>query len=284
MSYSERAVSFACEGEQLIGILSRPAAPTDLGVIIVVGGPQYRVGSHRQFVLLARFLANTGITVFRFDYRGMGDSGGDFRDFTAVDSDLRAAVDALQQSAPGLKRFVLWGLCDAASAAIFYAPSDRRINGLVLANPWVRTEAGEAQAYLSHYYRSRVVDARFWKKIFSRQFDFVRSISSFAGTIKKAIIKETPKGGTTEPSLREKMYASWTRFSGNILVLISGEDLTAKEFTNMIESTPRWRALLESPRVMTHRLPLSDHTFSREEWRHEIATVTSKWIKSLPTS
>ncbi|KAB8057318.1 hydrolase 1, exosortase A system-associated, partial [Janthinobacterium violaceinigrum] len=59
---------------RLVGILSLPAAPGPRGVLIVTGGPQYRVGSHRQFVLLARALAAQGVPVLRFDLRGMGDS------------------------------------------------------------------------------------------------------------------------------------------------------------------------------------------------------------------
>ena len=42
------------------------------GMLIVVGGPQYRAGSHRQFTLLARDVAATGVPTMRFDYRGMG--------------------------------------------------------------------------------------------------------------------------------------------------------------------------------------------------------------------
>jgi len=62
-------------------------------VLIIVGGPQYRVGSHRQFVLLARHLAAQGIPVMRFDVRGMGDSKGKPRNFGQLDDDLRAATD-----------------------------------------------------------------------------------------------------------------------------------------------------------------------------------------------
>jgi alpha/beta superfamily hydrolase len=49
-------------------------------VLVIVGGPQYRAGSHRQFTLLARSLAEQGFAVLRFDYRGMGDSTGAMRD------------------------------------------------------------------------------------------------------------------------------------------------------------------------------------------------------------
>jgi hypothetical protein len=94
MNVAQQASTFACEGEWLVGIVSRPPQPRPRGVLIVVGGPQYRVGSHRQFALLANRLAGQGTPVMRFDYRGMGDSSGESRDFEQVSPDLRAAVDA----------------------------------------------------------------------------------------------------------------------------------------------------------------------------------------------
>ena len=67
----EEALVFGCGGEALVGVLARPDAPAARGVLIVVGGPQYRAGSHRQFTHLARELARNGIASLRFDYRGM---------------------------------------------------------------------------------------------------------------------------------------------------------------------------------------------------------------------
>ena len=138
----ESVLGFACEGEPLIGILAEPSdgAVADVGVLIIVGGPQYRVGSHRQFTLLARHLAANGFAALRFDYRSMGDSPGETRDFLAVDADIAAAIDALLAARPALKRVALWGLCDAASAALLYLDSTRdpRVAGVALLNPWAR--------------------------------------------------------------------------------------------------------------------------------------------------
>ena len=93
---AERVLMLRCEADTMLGILHEPVAPSaPVGVLIVVGGPQYRAGSHRQFVLLARALAQAGHPVLRFDYRGMGDSDGTVRTFENVDADLRVAVDAL---------------------------------------------------------------------------------------------------------------------------------------------------------------------------------------------
>ena len=60
MNYTEQTTAFACAGETLLGILAEPQTPAHTGVVVVVGGPQYRVGSHRQFVLLSRALAAAG--------------------------------------------------------------------------------------------------------------------------------------------------------------------------------------------------------------------------------
>ena len=76
----------------LTGILSQPEQASDTTVIVVVGGPQYRVGSHRQFLQLARHLARQGYPVLRFDGRGMGDSSGLLRSFEEIDDDIGAAI------------------------------------------------------------------------------------------------------------------------------------------------------------------------------------------------
>src|SRR5438067_13744952 len=134
--FAERAVSFDCQGERLYGVVSLPAVPATRGVLSVAGGPQYRAGSHRQFTLLARSLAARGIAAMRFDYRGMGDSEGQMRDFEQVQDDIRAALDCFCATVPGLQELALWGLCDGASAISFYAARDVRVRGVALLNPW----------------------------------------------------------------------------------------------------------------------------------------------------
>ena len=69
----------------------------------MVGGPQYRVGSHRQFALLARRLAAAGTACMRFDYRGMGDSTGDSRTFEHIEHDLRCAIETFVMGVPELE-------------------------------------------------------------------------------------------------------------------------------------------------------------------------------------
>ncbi|MDY0974390.1 hydrolase 1, exosortase A system-associated [Massilia sp. CFBP9012] len=279
----ERALAFDCGGERLVGILSLPgnAAPGARGVLVVVGGPQYRAGSHRQFTLLARDLAQGGVPVLRFDYRGMGDSEGAIRPFDDVEDDLRAALDAFMAAVPGLREVVLWGLCDAASAIGMYAARDPRVAGLVLLNPWVRTEDGLARATLRHYYRARLRDPAFWKQLLRGGLDWRRSLTSLVALLRKA------RGGpaavsaaTTTASLPERMRAGLQDFRGQVLLVISGADLTAREFCDLADADHAWKGVLAPPRVTRRQIDDADHTFSRRAWRDQVARWTAQWLRS----
>src|SRR5260221_6488075 len=192
MTPDEHAFMFDCGGESLVGILSGAGLPAGRGVLILVGGPQYRVGSHRQFALLARHLAEHGVPTLRFDYRGMGDSDGEARTFERVGEDIRCAIDRFFAIVPTLRDVVIWGLCDAASAALFYAHGDARVSGLILLNPWVRTGAGVARAHLRHYYLRRLLQGSLWQKMARGEFNFREA----AGALGRFVIDATKRGRT----------------------------------------------------------------------------------------
>lgn len=287
MSADERAFTFDCRGMRLPAILHPGVAGATRGVLVVVGGPQYRVGSHRQFVLLARTLAAAGIPVLRFDYRGMGDAEGEARDFTGIDADIEAAISAFIEQVGGLREVVIWGLCDAASAALFYAWRDPRVAGLVLLNPWVRTEAGEAKAYLTHYYRQRLFSPELWRKVWRCEFDWRGSLVAFAGMVRRALTRPAAPAASALAGdadaglpLPERMAAGWRRFGGPVLLILSGDDLTAAEFRDVTATHVAWHGLLEQSRVGRRELAEANHTFSRRLWRDQVAHWTLEWLRS----
>jgi exosortase A-associated hydrolase 1 len=284
MPYQEQALSFRCQGDSLYGVLSLPERPAARGVLIVVGGPQYRAGSHRQFTLLARALADQGVAALRFDYRGMGDSEGAARDFEAVDDDLRAAIDQFFLSVPALREIVLWGLCDGASAALFYGQRDPRVSGMVLINPWVRTDSGLAKATLQHYYRDRLLQRALWLKIARGQFNYGAALASLLRLLRSALgrpaVAVTAAGGGAPATLPQRMQAGLQHFGGRVLLILSGNDLTAQEFQGVVQASPRWQALLAAPRVAQHRLEPADHTFSRRVWHDQVTHWTAEWLRS----
>jgi exosortase A-associated hydrolase 1 len=276
--FNETPVTFECGQETLVGIVANPETNLARGVMIIVGGPQSRTGSHRQFTLLARHLAANGIASMRFDYRGMGDSSGAQRTFEEVGDDIRAAIDTFMKNVPQLTDVVLWGLCDAASAAMLYAHSDRRVSGLVLANPWVRSEKGFAKTQIRHYYAARLLDAEFWKKAMSGKLNPIKAISELFSTIKQAG-SATPKTAETQ-SLPERMLDGLQRFTGHSLIILSGKDLTAREFEDTVKASAGWQARLSNKNTTQLVLPESDHTFSRWTWSEYVESKTSDWVAS----
>lgn len=276
---NESAVAFACGGEWLYGVVHRPDAPARRGVVLVVGGPQYRVGSHRQFVLLARHVARSGVAVLRFDYRGMGDSLGEERNFEHVGDDIRAAIDCLIERVPEVDEVALWGLCDAASAALFYAADDARVTGLALLNPWVRTEQTVAQTYLRHYYVDRLRDRAFWRKLARGELGIAKTFRSLLQTLRTA--RGAGAAQTSDDGdLPQRMLAGLRRFCGRVLLILSGDDITANEFRDVTERSPSWQQSLAEARVTRHDLPGANHTFSRREWRDQVSAWTAQWLSA----
>jgi exosortase A-associated hydrolase 1 len=276
MNCAEAAIHFDCENETLFGILARPEQAADVGIVIVVGGPQTRVGSHRQFVLLSRALAAAGYPTLRFDVRGMGDSTGDKRDFEAVTPDIAAAIDALQTACPGATRIVLWGLCDAAAAALLYCEETRdpRIVGLCLLNPWVRSPASLAKIQVKHYYGQRLLQAEFWRKLLTGRLNPIQSLAELLGKLSQATAQ-------TEQTLgfQERMARGWRDFPGRVLLILSGNDYTAKEFLEYTASAQSWRGLLDRPKIKQANITAADHTFSSQEWRNSVENACLDWLK-----
>ena len=279
----ETAIGFPCGDEQLIGVLSLPTRPeSDAGVLVIVGGPQYRVGSHRQFVQLARAIAAAGFPVMRFDYRGMGDSLGPQRNFENITEDIASAIDAFAEHLPGLRRIVLWGLCDGASAALLYLHDaqkpDPRIAGLCLLNPWVRSDASLARTHVRHYYLRRLRQRDFWVKLL-RGAVALQALRDLAANLRAAFGGAAGSAGTRQPlPYQQRMASAWASFAGPVLLLLSEHDYTAREFIDVSRSDPLWRRALGRRPATTVLLAGADHTCSQPSARSTVERTTIKWL------
>lgn len=282
MNITEQVLTFSCGGKRLLGVLSLPAAPAQTAVVIVVGGPQYRAGSHRQFVLLARHLAGAGHPVLRFDVRGMGDSEGAPRGFEALSEDIGAAIDALQRSLPAVSRVVLWGLCDGASAALLYCheTGDARVAGLCLANPWVRSAASLARTQVKHYYADRLRQRGFWTKLLRGRVALA-ALGGLWRNLRAARSRTAPRTTAEPPSYQQRMASAWRDFDGDLLLLLSGRDYTAKEFSEYTSADAAWTDALQHPRLQSRHLQNADHTFSAQTAGDDVHTLTAGWLSDL---
>ncbi len=92
----EVGISFENEGLRLFGMLHLPdAKPTYPCVVILHGYTGNRIGNHCLFVKAARNFCEHGIACLRFDFRGSGESQGDFADIT-LDGEISDATAAIQ--------------------------------------------------------------------------------------------------------------------------------------------------------------------------------------------
>jgi exosortase A-associated hydrolase 1 len=280
VNWSERALTVDCQGDTLVAVLSLPAATPSAGVVIVVGGPQYRAGSHRQFTELARSLSASGLAVLRADVRGMGDSTGAQRTFEDLGDDVGALTDALRAAVPGVQRLVLWALCDGASAALLHlhAKPESRVDGLVVVNPWVKTPQLEARARLKNYYLQRVLQKSFWQRLLTGRIG-TSALGDMASSVRQSGRGNTP--ASAEQPFPARMLSAIKAFHRPVLLILSGRDQTAHEFAELVKTSKDWRAVLSRPTTQRLDFPDADHTFSDRAGMKQVAQATANWVLSV---
>lgn len=202
----ERAVHFENgRGEPLTGVLHAPdeSAPAAThGVVWLSAGQKIRQGAWRMNVEIARSLAARGVPVLRFDFSGIGDSGGDHRHGDAV-MDFYGFIQSggyadeavlgarLLQEQTGVERVVFGGLCGGAITGLFAAS---RLKGVVAghclidlpvtisssarqrylethADELLRSRPGETDTVLMLYLK-KLADLEAWRRLVRGESDY----------------------------------------------------------------------------------------------------------------
>ena len=133
---AEQQVILESNGSRLYGMTYDPAGAPAGAVVICHPLFEERKSAGRVMVELARVLCADGLAVLTFDYRGCGDSAGEFRDYSTPDwiADIRAAVDLMRQHAPACPTGLL-GLRLGASLALQVAAERSDIDFIMLWEP-----------------------------------------------------------------------------------------------------------------------------------------------------
>lgn len=242
-----RPLSFSCEGIALAGTLD--SADRATGLLIVSGGTQTRIGAHRMQALLAARVAQAGFAVFRFDRRGVGDSGGGDPGYAGSAPDIAAAVAAFRAECPHVERIAGFGLCDGATAlALHGRPAG--ISALLLANPWVvETVPGlPPPAAIRHRYRQRLASREGWRRLLGGKVD----LAKLARGLRAA-------GAPGNTGLSRKVAHALAEHEAPIHLLIAREDATAIAFE--AEYAGAHFAGLR-PRLVRHVRDTSAHGFA----------------------
>jgi len=248
----EKLVSFQNGRQNLYGMLHLPSsAGPHPAVALLHGFTGHRSESHFVFTKQARHLAQNGVAALRFDFRGSGESEGDFADMT-IEGEIADAAAALgflaAQPEIDPKRLGVLGLSLGGCVSACLAGRDPRVKALVL---W------SAPAKLLEIMTKGAADPS-------------RSISP------------TPQGydigglivgqGFVQDVLTIQPTEEIKNFSGPALVVHGTQDVDVPP-----ENAHLYMQTLAGEKALV-LVEGADHTFSSVRWEQEVIASSTNWF------
>jgi len=244
------------------------------GLVILNGGPQYRVGPHRQYLQLARRASEIGISCFRFDWAGEGDSEGIGTGIQDRRGQLSAAVQAFRDTEPHVEQIVFYGLCEGASIALLNHHHIERCVGVILANPWIDDEKIQAQSQLKNYYGRRLFSKAFWRRVFTGEWKWRNSTRIAGQTLKTSLSSQS------DQSLSHAM-ATAASTCPSILYISSEFDDTREAFDHALNKDPLWQKARRASQWQDIYIKGSDHVFSTTQSHAELENACISYLKTF---
>jgi hypothetical protein len=269
----ETAVTFG-PAEGLVGILTEPLSSRPRSPVVVMWnvGINHRVGPARTWVALARRLAAHGMTSFRFDLSGLGDSAPRpdlVDDIERAVLDLQAALDWL--STRSARPFVLVSNCSGTDNAHYVAVRDPRVAGAVFLDGY----SYETSLYRAQRGPLRWVSPVRWRRVLRRRFPRAFGLeldSRAAGATDEIFQREYPP--------REQFEADMTTMVArgvHLLFIYSGETGYGyrRQFWDWLERKD-W-----SGRITVEFYPKANHTYTFRAEREVMLARVTQWLRSL---
>ncbi len=268
----EEAIIFGANSS-LVGVLTQPAAQSspaaDTGLILLNAGILHRVGPGRIYVKIARQLTLLGVTSFRFDFSGIGDSKPrqDNLPFDKSSIDESRAAMNFVQTKCGIDRFILMGGCSGARVSLDTSTCDARIVACILINfqvtPDDERDAGSDadRRKDEHYYlKFAARDPGSWRKLLTGRADYAKLFGALTSALRRRF---TPAKYTVEPprwaAFRDELKRVVERGVKPIFVCSDGDP----SLDEIREAGGRELAQLRSEnKAEIVVIPRSDHTFS----------------------
>lgn len=265
----------ACHPRQLNGA----RAPL---VIMPNSGLIHRAGANRVHVLLSRALAREGISSFRFDLSGVGDSRPR-DDITSLSEivrlDLGDALDVMAQPAAG-QGFVIAGLCSGAYDGLASARHDDRVLGVVAIDLFA---SYHTKRFVATHYARRLLRPASWKHSVAGPRAAVGALIDRTIDARRA---SEPASGVRPIMAREEV--------GNVLTSLGSRGAKALFiFTGGLQEHYNYHRQFadcfpEHTRAgtVTHEYyPAADHTFVSPVQREGLIRRITRWVSetTFPT-
>ncbi|GGP24003.1 alpha/beta hydrolase [Silvimonas iriomotensis] len=220
------------------------AGVTGDAVLLLHGFTGSRIEFAYLFVELGRYLAAQGLTVFRFDFAGCGESTGHFADLSIADQIMQTDVllDELAERYPGL-RWHVFGYSMGALAAASVGARRGDLASLVLLAP-----AGTVGQYL--------------QEVMAHSPRLDNGSADFIGLeISPALVAE---------ALAFDLNATLTHAHASVMVIHGGKDIVVKP------EVGQQAAMAAGGRFVL--MPEADHGLCFGAHRREMAQTVAEWI------
>lgn len=260
--FEEReSITLVNQGKKIFGIFHLPLNSTVPvpAVVVCPGFAGNKSGKYRVFVEIAQELARQGVAVLRFDYRGAGDSEGEFNEIT-IDSQVSDAIACLnllrKDSRIDSSRLGLLGRSLGGMITVLSANEFQQIKSIALWAPVFSSDP--------------------WKKMWETL--------SFASleTMKKGVMPHLPPNIPTIPSvqfLKQFFQIDLQKELQKIrhipLLHIHGK---ADEFVKFEHAQAYEHACKENGITRFIALQNSNHDFSNDEERKVAIEETCRWF------
>jgi pimeloyl-ACP methyl ester carboxylesterase len=145
-SRNEEPTYFAAGDETLFGLFTVPPGGAVDSALVMVPGAERLGYRNRLGVMVSHRLAARGHQVFRFNYRGCGESTGRAGRFTLENLFTEDAVAAAAWlRGRGVRRFLYAGSCFGARTALAAAAEDPDAGGVIVAAMPISAEQSEQE-------------------------------------------------------------------------------------------------------------------------------------------
>lgn len=260
----EIPITLSNHGQQLVGMIHIPDDDESSPAVLMLHGfTGTRIESHFIFVKMARRMAEAGYFVMRFDFRGSGESEGEFREVTVpgeVDDAEKALAWLRQRPEVDPERVVLLGLSMGGCVAAAVAGEDERTAGLIL---W------SAIADLMEIVQTAGSQRAAAEQPPSNQPE---ETLDFGGNLIGLPFIETI--GEIKP------LQSLQDFKRPVLIIHGTEDQTVPP-----EHAERYYQVLGPGHAELHWIAGADHTYSSYAWEENVFSLTLDWLRrKVPTA
>jgi dipeptidyl aminopeptidase/acylaminoacyl peptidase len=238
-------------GNKLCGILSNPTAEREKPIIVLCHG-FFRSKDGKTFVGLEKILNERGISTFRFDFFGHGESEGKFEDVTtseAVD-DVLKAIEFLKES--GYGKIGLMGSSFGGMASIIAASRVNDLFVLALKSP----VSDYSSLFQAHENEQEV------KEIEKKGFTYITDSDGNKRKLNISFFIDAQKAKGYEAAKKIKIPT----------LIVHGD----KDDSVPIEQSKKTASLMENCRLQV--VKGADHGYSNEEHFNEMLDLISKFI------